>query len=217
MIIALSNLKGGVGKTTLATNLAVAFALDGKSVCIVDTDKEQTSSIRWSEQRDDDKAHIAVIAIGVDRLLRETEQLSKKYDVIILDGSPNASELAITTIMTSDVVLVPVSKSAYDFWAMDNFLAKYKQAKAFRNDIQAFIVLNKFNEKQNVAKEVKEAIERDFADIPMLQTVIHDRVAYTETITEGIGVLEYKDKKAKDEIKRLYEEVSALIMEPSYS
>ena len=51
----------------------------------------------------------------------------------------------------------------------------------------------------------------------MLQTVIHDRVAYTETITEGIGVLEYKDKKAKDEIKRLYEEVSALIMEPSYS
>lgn len=123
----------------MPTNLAVAFALDGNSVCIVDTDKEQTSSIRWSEQRDDDRPHIAVIAIGVDRLLRETEHLSKKYDVIILDGSPNASELAITTIMTSDVVLVPVSKSAYDFWAMNNFLEKFKQAKAFRNEIRALL------------------------------------------------------------------------------
>jgi chromosome partitioning protein len=113
--------------------------------------------------------------------------------------------------MTSDVVLVPVSKSAYDFWAMDNFLQKYKQAKAFRPDIKAFIVLNKFNEKQNVAKEVKEAIEKEFSDIPLLQTVIHDRVAYTETITEGLGVLEYKDKKAKLEIENLYNEVEKII------
>jgi chromosome partitioning protein len=211
MIIAVTNLKGGVGKTTIATNLAVAFAQHGKSVCIIDTDKEQTSSIRWSEQRDNDKPYIAVLAVGVEKLLREAEHLASKYDVVILDGSPNASELAITTIMTSDVVLVPVSKSAYDFWAMDNFLQKYKQAKAFRPDIKAFIVLNKFNEKQNVAKEVKEAIEKEFSDIPLLQTVIHDRVAYTETITEGLGVLEYKDKKAKLEIENLYNEVEKII------
>lgn len=211
MIIAVTNLKGGVGKTTIATNLAVAFTHHGKSVCIIDTDKEQTSSIRWSEQRDNDKPYISVVTVGVEKLLREAEQLAKKYDVIILDGSPNASELAITTIMTSDVVLVPVSKSAYDFWAMDNFLQKFKQAKAFRPEIKAFIILNKFNDKQNVAKEVKEAIERDFADIPLMQTVLHDRVAYTETITEGIGVYEYKDKKAKLEIENLYIEVEKII------
>jgi chromosome partitioning protein len=113
--------------------------------------------------------------------------------------------------MTADIVLVPVSKSAYDFWAMDSFLQKYKQAKAFRNDVKAFIILNKFNEKQNVAKEVKEAIERDFSDIPLLQTVLHDRVAYTETITDGLGVYEYKDKKAKAEIENLYNEVQNII------
>lgn len=208
MIIAVTNLKGGVGKTTIATNLAVAFALHGKSVCIIDTDKEQTSSIRWSEQREDDKPYIAVVTVGVEKLLREAEQLAKKYDIVLLDGSPNASELAITTIITADIVLVPVSKSAYDFWAMENFLQKYKQAQAFRPDIRAYIVLNKFNEKQNVAREVKEAIQRDFSKIPLLQTVLHDRVAYTETITEGIGVLEYKDKKAKQEILDLYNEVS---------
>ncbi len=211
MIIAVTNLKGGVGKTTIATNLAVVFTQQGKSVCIIDTDKEQTSSIRWSEQRDDNRAYIAVVTVGVEKLLREAEQLGKKYDIVILDGSPNASELAITTIMASDIVLVPVSKSAYDFWAMDNFLQKYKQAKAFRPDIKAFIILNKFNEKQNVGKEVKEAIERDFTDIPLLQTVLHDRVAYTETITEGLGVVEYKDKKAKAEIEQLYAELNHII------
>lgn len=211
MIIAVTNLKGGVGKTTIATNLAVVFAHKGMSVCIIDTDREQTSSIRWSEQREDDKPHITVVAVGVEKLLREAEQLAKKYDIVILDGSPNASELAITTIMTADIVLVPVSKSAYDFWAMDNFLKKYKQAKAFRKDIQAYIVFNKFNEKQNVAKEVKEAVVRDFADIPILQTILHDRVAYTETITEGIGVYEYKDAKAKLEIENLYLELFTII------
>jgi chromosome partitioning protein len=211
MILAVTNLKGGVGKTTITTNLAVAFTHHGKSVCIIDTDKEQTSSIRWSEQRDNDKPYISVVTVGVEKLLREAEQLAKKYDIVILDGSPNASELAITTIMTADIVLVPVSKSAYDFWAMDSFLQKYKQAKAFRNDVKAFIILNKFNEKQNVAKEVKEAIERDFSDIPLLQTVLHDRVAYTETITDGLGVYEYKDKKARAEIENLYTEVQNII------
>jgi chromosome partitioning protein len=211
MIIAITNLKGGVGKTTITTNLAVSFALSGKSVCIVDTDKEQTSSIRWAEQRDDDKPHVAVVSVGVEKLIREAEQLSKKYDVVLLDGSPNASELAITTIMSADIVLVPVSKSAYDFWAMDNFLQKFKQAKAYRGNIQAFIILNKYNEKQNVGKEVKEAIKNSFPDIPLLNSVLCDRVAYTETITEGLGVVEYKDKKAKQEIENLFDEIQKII------
>ena len=211
MIIAVTNLKGGVGKTTITTNLAVIFAHHGKSVCIIDTDKEQTSSIRWAEQREDDKPHIAVVSVGVEKLVREAEQLSKKYDIILLDGSPNASELAITTIMSADIVLVPVSKSAYDFWAMDSFLQKYKQAKAYRSQIQAYIILNKFNEKQNVGKEVKEAIKKEFPDIPLLQTVLSDRVAYTETITDGLGVFEYRDKKAKQEIESLYSEVQKII------
>jgi chromosome partitioning protein len=211
MIIAVTNLKGGVGKTTITTNLAVSFALNGKSVCIVDTDKEQTSSIRWAEQRDDDKPHVAVVSVGVEKLIREAEQLSKKYDIVLLDGSPNASELAITTIMSADIVLVPVSKSAYDFWAMDNFLQKFKQAKAYRSDIQAFIILNKYNEKQNVGKEVKEAIKSSFPDIPLLNSILCDRVAYTETITEGLGVVEYKDKKAKQEMENLFDEIQKII------
>jgi chromosome partitioning protein len=106
---------------------------------------------------------------------------------------------------------VPVSKSAYDFWAMDSFLQKFKQAKAYRNSIQAYIILNKFNEKQNVGKEVKEAIKKEFPDIPLLNSVLCDRVAYTETITDGLGVFEYKDKKAKQEIESLYNEIQKII------
>ena len=207
MKIAVTSLKGGVGKTTIVTNLAVCYAQRGYSVCIVDTDSEQESSIIWSEQRRDDLAQVSVVRVGEKNLIREVAQHAKNYDVVILDGSPQLSELANATMLASDVVVVPISPSAFDFWSLDKFLTRLQQAQQLKENLQAFVLLNKFNELQNISKELAESLRTEFPNVPRLTTTIAERVAFKEASSQGIGVTEYKDRKAKDEIESLATEI----------
>jgi chromosome partitioning protein len=212
MKIAITSLKGGVGKTTLATNLAVCFAQRGYKVCIIDTDAEQESSISWAEQRADNLVNVTVIRVGERTLIREVKQMSKNFDIIFLDGSPQLKELASATIAASDFVLIPISSSAYDFWALENFMIRFEQVQQMKEEkLEAYILLNKFNENQNIGKELNESLKNEFAHIPKMKTTIGERVAYKETISHGLGVTEYKDKKAKEEIEALASEIEAII------
>ena len=213
MIISVINLKGGVGKTTIAVNLAVAFATRGKKVCIVDTDKEQLSAVKWSGQRDDDKTSVAVITVG-EKLVREVQTHAKNFDVVILDGSPQLGELANNTLIVSDMVLVPVANSVLEFWSMDNFAARFKQAKELKEGIggtlAGFVIFNRYNTQQNLSKEMREAVKQ-FPEFQILETTIADRVAYKQAMIEGLGVVEYKDAKAKAEIEALTDEVEKVL------
>ena len=209
MIISVINLKGGVGKTTIAVNLAVAFAHRGKKVCIIDTDKEQLSAVKWSGQRDDDKPTVSVITVG-EKLVREVQTHAKNFDIVILDGSPQLGELANNTLIVSDLVIVPVANSVLEFWSMDNFADRFKQAKQLKEGVGGNIiglcVFNRYNDKQNLSKEMKEALKQ-FPEFEPMETTIADRVAYKEAMMQGLGVVEYKDPKAKKEVEDLANEV----------
>ncbi len=212
MKIAITSLKGGVGKTTIATNLAVCFAQKGYKVCIVDTDAEQESSISWAEQREDTLTNVTVVRVGEKSLIREVKQMEKNFDIVFLDGSPQLRELASATIAASNFIIIPISPSAYDFWALESFMVRFEQVRQMREDkLEAYILLNKFNDNQNIGKELNESLKTEFADIHKLKTTIGERVAYKETISHGMGVTEYKDKKAKDEIESLAREIEAII------
>ena len=209
MIISVINLKGGVGKTTIAVNLAVAFAHRGKKVCIIDTDKEQLSAVKWSGQRDDDKPTVSVITVG-EKLVREVQTHAKNFDIVILDGSPQLGELANNTLIVSDLVIVPVANSVLEFWSMDNFAERFKQAQQLKEGVGGNIiglcVFNRYNDKQNLSKEMKEALKQ-FPEFEPMETTIADRVAYKEAMMQGLGVVEYKDPKAKKEVEDLANEV----------
>ena len=209
MVISVINLKGGVGKTTIAINLAVSFAHQGKKICIIDTDKEQLSAVKWSGQRDDDKPTVTVITVG-EKLIREVQTHAKNFDIVVLDGSPQLGELANNTLIASDIVIVPVANSVLEFWSMDNFAARFKQAKQLKEGVGGSIIglciFNRYNDKQNLSREMKEALKQ-FPEFEAIQTTIADRIAYKEAMMQGIGVIEYKDPKAKKEIQSLTEEV----------
>jgi chromosome partitioning protein len=213
MVISVINLKGGVGKTTIAINLAVSFAHQGKKVCIIDTDKEQLSAVKWSGQRDDDKPTVTVITVG-EKLLREVQTHAKNFDIVVLDGSPQLGELANNTLIASDIVIVPVANSVLEFWSMDNFAQRFKQAKQLKEGVGGRIIglciFNRYNDKQNLSREMKEALKQ-FPEFEAMQTTIADRIAYKEAMMQGLGVIEYKDTKAKKEILSLTEEVEKYI------
>jgi len=205
MIVSVTSLKGGVGKSTISQNIAVCFAHMGYKVAIVDTDLN-ASSVRWSGMRSEDLPHITVVGITeADALRKNIKQLHKDYDLILIDGTPSLSKLVSTIMILGDIVLIPIRPGGFDIWATEKFIEKYEQAQALKEDMQAFFILNEYNDNLNLNREIKEALDQ--LDIGVLKSTIKHRIAYSEAVFMGKGVYEYRDLKAKIEVADLTNEV----------
>jgi chromosome partitioning protein len=209
MIISVTSLKGGVGKSTIVQNLAVCFAHTGYRVAIVDTDTN-ASSVHWSGIRSEEHPAIMVFGISDSNALRKNiQKIQNDYDIILIDGTPSLSKLVSTIILLGDIVLIPIRPSGLDLWATEKFIEKYDQAKTLKEDVKAYFVLNQYDEKININKESKEVLEE--LEIGVLKTTIKSRIAYVEAVVQGMGVYEYRDTKAKKEMTKLTKEVLDLL------
>ncbi len=211
MRIAVTNLKGGVGKTTITTNLAVELAHKGKKVCIVDTDLGQKSSMEWSGSRSEKQLHIPVFGAISKQLNKEIGKLNEEFDVVLIDGTPQISEIAERTVLASDMLIIPISPSIYDLRAFENFYEKVEQINSVREEqdlrrVSVYVVINRISEKTNLGKEIIDALA-DYTDIKLFKTRLANRISYAESATQGLGAFEWKDAKAKIEFTRFGDEV----------
>ena len=210
MIISVTSLKGGVGKSTVAQNLAVCFSHSKYKVCIVDSDTNQ-SAIRWSGLRDETKPKVPVFGLpDGSSLAANIRALNIDYDIVLIDGTPSLSKLTSKIILLADLLIIPILPSGLDVWATEQFIERYNDAcEQKESKIPAYFLLNRFKPNTNFSKEVREVLPE--TGIPVLSNVLKDRVAYTEAVVQGSGVFEYKDDKAKDEIANLYNEIISII------
>lgn len=209
MIISVTSLKGGVGKSTIAQNLAVCFAHSQYSVCIVDVDTNQ-SALRWSAQRDDDLPAIPVYGLtdGME-LSKNVKHLNQSHEIVIIDGTPSLSQVTSKIILLADILIIPILPSGIDVWATEKFIERYRDAEQQKEDnIPAYFLLNQ-NQSTNLSKEVKEVLESTGIDV--FNTSLKNRIAYREAVIKGVGVYEYKDEKAKTEMVDLFQEVKKAI------
>lgn len=214
-IVAIANLKGGVGKSTVSQNLAVSIRQTGFPVCIIDTDTEQRSTLEWSQRRAANGLNpIPVHLVDEENLATKVSEAADQYQFVLIDGSPALSEITTKIVLISDLVIVPVMPSGNDFGALEKFLLRHRDTSAIqrRRGIQAAelgVLLNEYDARPIVNRTIYEGIER--LEVPILQSRIAHRVAYKEANLTGAGVTELLDPKASGEIKALTEEVFALI------
>ena len=209
MIISVLNIKGGVGKTTVATNLAVGISKTGKSVLLIDTDT-QGSAVSWRGEREDDKAPITVISLSSAAALRkQIISFRDSFDCVIIDGSPHVDALAAVSIAASDLVILPVGPSPLDIWATAKMVTQIEDAQIINPGIKARFIINKFNKVTLLSKETRAVLE-EFT-VPVLNTTLGNRVAYADTMTSGMSALEWTDPKAKEEVREFVNEVLDLI------
>lgn len=209
MIISTVSLKGGVGKTTTAINLAVGFASKKIKVTLIDSDANN-NAVHWSGLRAEDLPSITTVSLTSPAALQKNvKQLYKDCDVLIIDGTPALSELTSTIILLSDIIVIPVLSSPLDIWATQIFMDKFNQAKTLRDDIKALYLLNQFDGRTNLGRDAAELIKSE--EIPVFDTFMYNRIAYRESLIEGKGVIEYKDKKAQAEIVSLMKEIQKVI------
>ncbi|MCP4654863.1 MAG: AAA family ATPase, partial [bacterium] len=118
-VIAVASSKGGVGKSTIATNLAVETARAGLEVLLVDTDP-QASSTLFAATRSEDRPAFRSIQMTKPILHREIPKLSEPYDLAFLDTGGRETTTFRSALTAADLILVPVIPSAYDIWASED-------------------------------------------------------------------------------------------------
>ena len=203
-VITIAQQKGGSGKTTLAANLAVAFARTGLTVALLDTDP-QGSLGRWFMARrargDVGMEFATASAWGVSY---ECEKLRKLVDVVIVDTPPKVDADLRPALREADLILVPVASSHVDLWATEGVI---DLAKRERKAVS--VVLNRAKAGTKLAAEVAEAARA--MDAVVLNTVLSFRVVYAETLGNGMGVMEAGNATASAEVARLAAEISVIL------
>jgi chromosome partitioning protein len=209
-ILAIANLKGGVGKSTLSQNLSVCLSQWGKTVCLIDTDTEQRSSAEWGQRRQAaGYPTLDIFVVNEDNLATKITEVAQQYEFVVVDGSPALSEITTKIVLISDLVVVPVLPSGNDFGALEKFLSRYNETRTIqkRHGIETAglgIVLNEYDHKTIVNRTILQAIER--LDFRVCETRIAHRVAYKEANLTGAGVTELLDRKASGEMEGLLHE-----------
>lgn len=196
-IITIAHQKGGVGKSTLAMNLALCFQ-DQLSVALVDTDLQ--GSLYHSR---DDFPDLAII--GADKL---TDIQKRAYDLIIVDTPPYLSNRLPELFLHSDFILVPTKAGFFDVMAIRSTIALITEAMDKVPGIRAGVVLNMVKPRSGITNDVRGLLET--LDVQLLKTMIHDRVSIARS-SMTLGVLQSSDQKAKDEVTALAEEIVELI------
>ncbi|NBX85952.1 MAG: ParA family protein [Proteobacteria bacterium] len=201
VVITVAQQKGGVGKSTLAAHLAVAFAQQGYSTMLFDTDPQGTCT-HWHAQRK--SPDIGLVATSGWRLTRDLSMAREANDVIIIDTPPHAEMDIKVSVRAADLVLVPIQPSPADVWAVkETFNTIAGESR------QCMVVMNRVVHRANITEEVRQKLQT--LDIPVAEVELGNRVLFAASMESGLTVLDGFANPAQVEITNLVRSIAAKI------
>ena len=202
-VIAVMNQKGGAGKTTIAVNLAAAFAHQGQRVHLVDTD-DQASARDWLHGSERELIGLH----GFDKADRIAETKKLKADVVVIDGVARAEKIAQETIKISDMILIPVQPSPMDIWATAPLVEMIKaRIQHSKRPLKAAFVISRYVPNTLLVREVMAALQA--YELPVFMGT-QQRQVYPQAAFAGQSVVRFEPQgKAAQEIMALQRTVAS--------
>jgi chromosome partitioning protein len=211
MVVAIANQKGGVGKTTIATNFACLSVAEGKKTVLIDSDS-QASSMAFRSIRSDVLPQFSAFSILTDTIHKDIKKLD--CENVFIDAGGRDSKVFRSALLAADKVLIPVTPSQYDIWSSEETFKIISEIKLMKEDLITLVCLNQVIGSTKIAAEVSvvmnEMIEK--YKLFLCPTWLFSRVAYKESVSDGMAVTEVtksdnKYHKAAEEMTKLYREV----------
>ena len=184
--------KGGAGQTTLATNLAAHYALDGKRTVLVDADR-QHSATRWGEKR----AGLASAVLPVDGTRKGWEKsVPADTQMVVIDAAAGdmGEELA-PYLERADAVVVPVNPSMIDLEATVGFLNSLaKHPRIRKGKLPVALVGNRLKPWTNASQQAMDQLK---AWPYPLVAQLRDTQAYVLMVALGKSVFDYRSEQIR--------------------
>lgn len=194
--ITVGNIKGGVGKTTLATNLAVWAAIRRfAKTALIDTDAQQ-SAATFANMRAEtlgDPLFTCVSILNAEALKVHARRIAADHALTIIDAGGRDTATLRYALLISDAVLIPLGPRAYDVWALQQMVDLIAQARAYNQRLQAFAVLSMADLRGAESRDVARMLA-DLNGVEFLDTPIRKRSAWFRAAADGKGVVEAKPR-----------------------
>lgn len=210
MIILVGGIKGGSGKTTVATNLAVIRSQLGKDVLLVDADDQETATdftVLRNEKTNGSAGYTSIKLTG-SAVRTEVLRLAKKYDDVVIDTGGRDTTSQRAAISIADIMLVPFIPRSFDIWTIEkvgNLVAEMQQANP---NIKAYTFLNRTDSRGTDNKDAEDILKDNFT-LQFIDCPIGMRKAFSNAAAQGLAVTELKpqDDKATSELMALFQYV----------
>ena len=206
MILVCGGIKGGVGKTTLATSMVVLRSATGRDVLLVDADDQATATDFTAVRNESlESAGYTSIQLHGAAVRNEVLKLAPKYDDIVIDvgGRDTAGQRA--ALLVADVYVVPFLPGSFDVWTLDSVGTLVEEAKAFNDKLKAVCVINRADAKGSDNQDAAE-IASEIPGLVYVDAPLGNRKAFRAAAAQGLAVTEMKpqDAKAISEINKLF-------------
>lgn len=219
-VTAFVNQKGGVGKSTLATN-AAAILSENYRVVLLDTD-EQGSSELWCNARDEDYSENYKVrgfskhykkTVNASAVTIDLEDIASTCDIVVVDTPGRNEFVSLGVISAANLVIIPLTPGNYSLWSSDATIQLIQKVAAIKsNEFAARFLLNR-RDRRKVSGEMKEVL-KEYA-IPLMNTTIGNRNIY-ENSSGGLSVLEIgarsvSDREGQSEMRELVGEIEGIL------
>lgn len=214
MIYTVGGIKGGSGKTTIATNLTVFLLQQGRDVILIDADDQESATDFTSFRHQTLGGEIGYTAVKVTgrELNAQVLRLATKCDDIVIDTGGRDTVSQRSALTASQVYLVPFAPRSLDIWTLRKVENLVAEIAPFNPGLRCLTFINKADARGTYRDEAAELL-RGSENLHFLNAAIGNRISFANAAAAGLGAMEVKpaDEKAISELNELFTSLQHIV------